>query len=408
MNVTVPGTVMSGYIENNRLDNPFYRLNEYTANELFNDDYEFEKIFMLPANFIKEKKQLLICDGLDTACEIFINGMIVGKADNMHRTWIYDVASFIKEGENIITVLCKSPYKAIESKKRPGYEINYVPTGCTKGNQYLRKAHSDFGWDWGVCIPDAGIWKNINIVCYSDCRITDVVYTQHHLDKTVKLEAEVFVDNATDSERQAVIRAKAPNGKIVTESATMEFGAKSMVLSVEIDDPKLWWPNGMGEQNLYEITITVGGDERYYRIGLKELEVCTASDKWGSEFAFKINGVKFFAKGANYIPEDIIYPNITVDRIAALLKNAKRANFNMIRVWGGGYYPFDEFYDICDELGLVVWQDLMFACNIYDVSDEFEKNVIAEIKDNVKRLRHHPSLAMWCGNNEIETAFYEP
>lgn len=408
MYMTIPGTVLSGYLENGRMEDPFYRLNEYKANEMFENDYEFEKSFMLPASAVKEKKQYLVCEGLDTICEIYINGMIVGRADNMHRTWIFDVQSFVKEGENIVTVLCKSPHKERDKKGRPGYEITYTPTGCKKGNQYLRKAHSDFGWDWGPCIPDAGIWRNIGFVFFSDCRITDVIYTQHHVNNSVRLEAEVFVENATDSERQAVIRAKAPNGKIVTESATIEFGAPSIVLSVDIDEPQLWWPNGLGEQYLYEVTITVGGDEKYYRVGLREFEICTQDDKWGSEFAFKVNGVKFFAKGANYIPQDVVKTNVSAERIENLLKAAVSANFNTIRVWGGGYYPSDYFYDLCDELGLVVWQDLMFACNIYDVTDAFVKNITAEIKDNIKRIRHHASLAILCGNNEIETAFATP
>lgn len=408
MHVNIPGTVLSGYIENNRMDNPYYRLNEKKAYEMFDEDYEFERTFMLPANMVKEKKQLLVCEGLDTNCEVFINGMIVGRSDNMHRTWIFDVNNFVKEGENVIKVLCKSPNKACEVKPRADYDARYAPTGCKSGNQFIRKAHSDFGWDWGPCIPDAGIIRDISLLFYSDCRITDVYYTQKHEDKIVHLEAEVFVDNATDSERQAVIRAKAPNGKIVTESATIEFGAPSIVLSVDIDDPKLWWPNGMGEQNLYEITITVGGDEKYYRVGLREFEVCTEEDKWGREFCFKINGKKFFAKGANYIPEDAIYPHITVERMDSLINAAIDANFNTIRVWGGGYYPSDEFYDLCDQYGLIVWQDLMFACNIYDITDAFKANVKEEIKDNVRRLRHHAALGMWCGNNEIEEAFAKP
>lgn len=405
INVTIPGTVLSGYLENGKIADPFYRLNEAKASAVLEDDFEFERTFFISAAAIKEKKQLLMCEGLDTICEIYINGMIVGRSDNMHRTWYFDANHFINEGENVIKVVCKSPHQARKVRPMPGREITYSPTGCLSGANYLRKAHSNFGWDWGPALADAGIWRNIAFIFYSDCRITDTIFTQHHLEASVRLDAKVCVNNATDSERQAVIRAKAPNGKIVTESATMEFGAKSIDLSVELDNPVLWWPNGLGDQNLYEITITVGGDEKYYRIGLRTFEVSREEDKWGNEFAFKVNGRKFFAMGADYIPEDAIYPHIQEEKMESLIKAAVRSNFNTLRIWGGGYYPSDRFYDLCDEYGIVIWQDMMFACNIYDVTETFEKNVVEEIKDNVRRLRHHPSLCLWCGNNEIEEAW---
>lgn len=415
--VTIPGSVLSGLLDEGIIDDPFYRMNEYSANELFHEDYTFERSFEVTEGELLESVAELVCEGLDTLCDIRINDRLIASTDNMHRTYIFDVRDCLKVGTNTISIRCKSVHGFIENyEDRPGREIHNVQDGGTKGNEYLRKCHSMFGWDWGPAIPDAGIWRNIGLRFYSDGIIKDIVFHQIHTDKHVTLKCLVMADVLCDA-LETEIALKAPGGELVNkkivlkrdcfDNATSEYkiteaGNSSCEIVFEIDKPKLWWPNNLGDQPLYEVSV---GDVTSYRIGLRTLGISQEEDEWGAEFCFIVNGVKFFSMGADYIPEDVIYSRITRSRSYKLLSDCAKSNYNTIRVWGGGYYPPDFFYDICDELGLVVWQDFMFACNVYDVTDHFADSVYKEAVDNARRLRHHASLGLWCGNNEIESAW---
>lgn len=277
-----------------------------------------------------------------------------------------------------------------------------------------------FGWDWGPRLPDAGIWKDISLIGIEKGRFDSVYITQNHQGGTVTLGIDAKVEciaNGNKSERITkgskpepitndtkltyTVTVTAPDGSSITK----EDSPKELTIT----DPKLWWPNGYGEQNLYTVRVTLYAagagevlDVWERRIGLRTMTVNREKDAYGEGFAHEINGVKIFAMGADYIPEDNIYARITKERTEKLLLQCKAANFNCIRVWGGGFYPHDYFYDLCDELGLVVWQDCMFACAVYELTDAFDANIRAEIRDNVRRLRHHASLGLWCGNNEME------
>ena len=426
--VQVPGSVLSGLYGAGKIEDPFYRTNEDVTRELFRKDYEFSRTFVAAEDILKEEKIILVCEGLDTLADIYINGQKAGSADNMHRTWKLDVKEFLHSGENQIRIVFRSVFKYIEAYEyEDNKEIHYVPCGGMKGNQLIRKAHCMFGWDWGPQTIDAGIFRDIYLEAYSHPRIEDVKITQVHWDNAVDVCTTVAVSgNAVDKcqvrvtiqeDAESVCRHRTGANDRKTEAYVCKVGEtvsannNPAVLTSSIHNPKLWWPNGYGDQPLYKVQVELLDEDGTVletitkRIGLRTLTISQEKDLWGKEFAFCVNGVKIFAMGGNYIPEDCIYSRITPEVQKYLLESCKRANFNCVRVWGGGYYPSDHFYDLCDEMGLIVWQDLMFACNVYDLTEEFEDNITKEITENVKRLRHHASLGLWCGNNEMESAW---
>jgi beta-mannosidase len=409
LDAQIPGSVMSTLIANGKIGDPFWRDNEYEARELFRKDYEFQREFTLSKEIYEKDKLELVCYGLDTLAEIYVNDVLLAKADNMHRTWIFDCKSLLNLGENQIRVIFRAPITYMESYvPEEDKKIHFVATGCMENNQYLRKAHCMFGWDWGAQIPDAGIWRDIELVAYSDVKLHDVEIIQYHHKSGVELEINTELEILKDSAYTLEYTLISPEGKTVTSSVAASNDKNSHTISVE--HPQLWWPNGYGEQPLYHLTVAVKNtdkesDRKEFTLGLRTLTVSQEKDQWGSEFAFQINGIKIFARGADYIPEDTVYSNITPDRIEYLIDSCVRANYNCLRVWGGGYYPSDTFFELCDRYGIIVWQDLMYACNVYDLTREFEENIIEETKDNVRRIRHHASLGLWCGNNEMETGW---
>lgn len=409
LDVQIPGSVMSALILNGKIGDPFWRDNEYEARELFRKDYEFQREFTLTRDVFEKDKIELICYGLDTLAEIFINDILLAKTDNMHRTWIFDCKALLNLGENQIKIIFRSPINYIESYvPEEDKQNHFIAAGCMEGNQYLRKAHCMFGWDWGAQIPDAGIWRDIELLAYSDVKLLDVDILQHHHKNGVELEINSELEILKDSAYTLEYTLITPDGATMASSAAASNGMNSYTITVE--QPQLWWPNGYGSQPLYHLTVAVNdtgkeSDRKEFNLGLRTLTISQEKDQWGNEFAFKVNGIKIFAKGADYIPEDTVYSNITPERIEYLIDSCVRANYNCLRVWGGGYYPSDTFFDHCDRYGIIVWQDLMYACNIYDLNRSFEENIIEETKDNVRRIRHHASLGLWCGNNEMESGW---
>ena len=437
--VKVPGSVISGLYAAGKTAHPYYRENEYAARELFWKDYQFVRRFAVDEAMLADSALTLVCEGLDTLAQIFVNGKALASTDNMHRTYRFSVKEYLQSGWNEICIVFHSVLRFIEQYPyQENKTVQYVPCGAMKGNQLVRKAHSMFGWDWGPQLVDAGIWRSIYIEGTKTIRIEDVRIRQlHEKDGSVRVRAAVTLAGAEKlAQNQAVsgamnhktlgqagiavtVTLAEPNyGQVsapfVKSAAMCHDDSEGMPVyeaEMTVQTPKLWWPNGYGEQPLYVLTVSVElNGERVQcvakTIGLRTLTVSQEADAWGNEFAFMINGVKIFAKGANYIPEDAVYPWIDEKRIDYLLKCCARAHFNCVRVWGGGYYPSDAFYDLCDRYGLIVWQDLMYACNVYDVTDDFAATVRQETLDNVRRIRHHASLGLWCGNNEIESAWH--
>lgn len=410
---TIPGSVLSALLDNGLIEDPFYRDNEYKTKELLYKNYEFSRTFRME----KTSGELeLVMEGIDTVATVYINDAPVATTENMHRTYRIRVNDYIKEGSNEIRIIFVSPITFMESHiAEPGKEIHAVSDGTMAGNQYIRKAHSMFGWDWGPQLPDMGIWRDIYILDYEGIRLDRVYVLQQHnmKKKQVKLKFQpALIDSMgqevsfKDTGYKVMLTITDPDGNAVAENV-------DAIKGVKIEDARLWWVHGLGEQPLYTVTYTLKkasdpewtGNVITERIGLREFAVSTKKDEWGREFAMMINGQKFFAMGADYIPEDCIYSRITHDRIKALIDASLDAGFNMIRVWGGGYYPSDYFYDLCDEAGIIVWQDFMYACNIYELSEGFKNNIVRETEDNVRRLRNHASLGLWCGNNEMESAW---
>ena len=399
VSAAVPGSVYHDLLSAGCIEDPFWRDNETEALRLMENDFVYSRRFEVGADLLGCESVILRCEGLDTLAEIRVNGALAGTAENMHRIWEYDVKSLLREGENDISVRFASPTKYI----REAYALSRADgsSDAMVGFPLLRKAHCMFGWDWGPRLPDAGIWRPISLLGIDTARIRDVLILQDHSQApdAVALTVRTNLEYVGAGETALRVRVTGPGGE------TFEACGEEAV--IHIPGPKLWWPAGFGEQPLYTVTVTLEKagaelDSSEKRIGLRTMTVTRKKDEWGESFSHCVNGVDIFAMGADYIPEDNLLPRVNPERTRKLLTDARAANMNCVRVWGGGYYPEDAFYDICDELGLLVWQDFMFACAVYNLTDEFEANITAEFVDNVRRLRHHPSLALWCGNNEME------
>jgi len=403
MTTSVPGSVMTTLLEHDKIDDPFYRDNEDQSREILKHDYEYMRDFEVPSELMRQDHIVLRCEGLDTLSHIFINNDKVASTDNMHRTYEFDIKPFIKEGHNTIHITFNSPIAYIEEKhaEQPLDGVEHA----MEGYQYMRKAHSMFGWDWGPKIPDIGIWRDMMIVGWEDTRIADVYVHQDHQSDCVDLNVHVKVDKSNDDSLDFEVAITSPSGERIQQQLKSEDAKEAINLT--IDQPQLWWPNGYGDQALYHVEVIVKSnnntlDAHSFNIGLRTIDIRHEPDEWGKSFEFIVNGIAIFGMGANYIPEDSLLPRTSRKRTERLIKDSVEANFNMIRIWGGGYYPDDYFYDLCDQYGLIVWQDFMFACSVYDLTPKFEETIRQEVIDNMRRIRHHASLGLWCGNNEVE------
>lgn len=388
----VPGSVYADLMADGTMPDPFWRENELDAFERMKKDYVYQRTFTVTEAQLAHAHVELVCEGLDTLAHVSLNGREIAFTDNMHITWVWDVKEQLHAGENTLEIRFDSPilYCAKKAEEAPGWESS----DATPGFRHLRKAHCMFGWDWGPRLPDAGIWRPIFLRTWDAARLENALMLQTHHDGVVDvtIRPEITGESAWSAE------ITAPDGEVIIIPETT---AAEQVIAIQ--NPQLWWPNGLGKQPLYRVTVRLAtGDTRVWRIGLRTMTVSREKDEWGEEFCHVVNGMKVFAMGADYIPEDNILARVTPERTRRLLEDCKAANFNAIRVWGGGYYPDDAFYEICDELGLLVWQDLMYACAFYDLTPDFERSIRVETHQNIARLRHHASLALICGNNEME------
>jgi beta-mannosidase len=407
LDALVPGTVYTDLLRAGEIEDPFYRDNEQKALEISRNDYEYVREFKVSSGMLDYDEIELSCAGLDTLCTIYMNDICVLSACNMHRQLRTDVKCALKRGVNTIRVSFRSPVEYILNRYREAPIKN--SDDSIKGTSYLRKAHCMFGWDWGPKLPDMGIWRSLSIWGYGNARIEEVYITQKHQKDRVVLDAMVRTNNKNVQNLAVTVKVTGPDGTQLEK--TEPVTAQTMHIPLDIENPQLWWPNSYGEQPLYEVEVTLNGgensrllDEDKHKIGLRTLTVKQEKDQWGESFSFTVNGVSIFAMGANYIPEDNLLGRCSRERSAKRIRDCVKANFNMLRIWGGGYYPDDWFYDLCDENGIILWQDFMFANAAYELTDDFRENITCEAIDNIKRLRHHASLGLWCGNNEIEGA----
>lgn len=412
----VPGSLYSAMLDEGLMADPYYRENEFISTDISDRDVCFERSFDVPEEMQDSDRQqgadrlLLDFKGIDTVAEVVLNGTVLGNTANMHREYVYDVTDIVMPVGNVLKVNIFSPLRYIREKneKEPLWGV----ASTVAGFPHIRKAHYMYGWDWGPKLPDMGIWRDVFLRSVKGGVIDGVYVRQEHSradEGVVTLSVEVTAGHICSESLSAKAVITCPDGNVL-EAAAKFNGGRKVTLEFTVENAQLWYPRGYGEQPLYALAVTfydgdIEADCHRENIGLRTVYVSQTPDAEGDgrEFAFVVNGIKIFAMGANYIPEDQIISRCSPDKTARLLKQCAMANFNMIRVWGGGSYPDDSFYDACDRLGLLVWQDFMFACAVYRADVEFCANVKQEIIDNVKRLRNHPSLAMWCGNNEIES-----
>ncbi len=401
----VPCSMYSTLIKHHILDDPYYRENEKTAMEYSRNDYVFVKKFEADKKMTEAVSPVICFEMLDTLADVYLNGTLIGHAKNMHRTWKFPVKDVLRQGENEIKVKIYSPVQYAEKMNQKRHLWGQDET-TLPGYQYIRKAHYMFGWDWGPCLPDVGIYRSVYLYDENEIKVDNFIMKQKHDETGVELSIEPEITGDINKIAHTKVTLIDPDGEVTKVKETVENKAV-----FNIKNPKLWWPNGFGDANLYTVNISVYDDnekliEQYEkRIGLRTISISRENDEWGQEFCFMVNGVKIFAMGSDYIPEDNIIPYIKHENTRKLLSHCKLANFNCIRVWGGGYYPDDEFFDYCDEFGLIVWQDNLFACAVYLLDDEFRENIRIETEENVRRIRNHASIGLWCGNNEMETAW---
>jgi len=407
----VPGCVHTDLLAAGKIPDPFYRDNELKVQWVGEADWIYSRSFNAPAALLSHDRALLRCEGLDTFATITLNGAPVGRADNMFRVWEFDVKPLLKAGRNTIEVRFDSTIPYINKKQAerplPGWSAPHE----IAGRAYVRKEPCNYGWDWGPVLITCGIWRPISIVAFDTARLTGARILQNHdTPGQVALAVTPEVERVNDAALSTKVSVRF-QGETVAEAVAAVGKPASLV----VRDPHLWWPNTLGDQPLYDVVVELkDGEGRALdtltkRIGLRTLLLDRHPDQWGESFQFVVNGAPFFAKGGNWIPADAFATAMTRERYRALLQSVKDANMNMLRVWGGGVYEHDDFYDLCDEMGICVWQDFMFACSTYPTFDDaFMANVRAEAEDTVRRLRHHPSIALWCGNNELEQGLVGP
>ena len=409
----VPGTVHQDLINHKQLPDPFYGINEQKIQWVENEDWEYRTAFTVTPEQLKRDDAQLVFEGLDTYADVYLNGALLLKADNMFVGYTIPVKSQLRIGENLLHIYFHSPIR----QTLPQYNSNgfNYPADNDHHDKHLsifsRKAPYSYGWDWGIRMVTSGIWRPVTIRFYDAASISDYHVKQLALtDQLANLSNELEINNILPRPLQAEVRIntsfEGSAEKSISQAITLQPGINHVSIPSEVASPVRWMPNGWGKPALYDFSAQIIVEdkvvaEQSHRIGLRTVRLVNEKDKDGESFYFEVNGVPMFAKGANYIPQDALLTNVTTERYQTLFRDIREANMNVIRVWGGGTYEDDRFYDLADENGILVWQDFMFACTPYPSDPTFLKRVEAEACYNIRRLRNHASLAMWCGNNEI-------
>ncbi|TKJ94047.1 beta-galactosidase [Paenibacillus sp. CFBP13512] len=415
---TVPGTVHTDLLDNGKISNPFYGTNEKDVQWIDKKDWEYITTIDVEENVMNHSHIELVFAGLDTYAEVYVNEQHVLSADNMFRTWRADVKPYIRLGANHIRIHFRSPImEDLPKLEALGYGLPATndqsevgELGDKRVSVFARKAPYHYGWDWGPRFVTSGIWREAELVAWSDVRIENVYIRQNQV-HAESADLTAVVQIYSEQERQVNLRVYA-DGQNWEQIVTLAEGTDAVQIPLTLNNPKLWWSRGLGDAYLYTFTVEVLEQNQTLavkseRTGIRAIRLVTEPhpDYPGTSFYFELNGVPVFAKGANHIPNDSFSPRVTLERYRHEIVTAVESNMNMLRVWGGGIYENDEFYDLCDEYGILVWQDFMFACSMYPGDEEFLDSVQAEAEDNIRRLRNHPSIVLWCGNNEIDSAW---
>lgn len=418
---TIPGTIHTDLLANGVIEDPFFRTNERDQQWIDKEDWVYETKFTVSDAEYSKSNMLLDFKGLDTYADVFLNNKQILSADNMFINWKVDVKGKAQLGENTLRILFHSPIKkglALLEQSEYGYPANNDQSenggiGDKKVSIFTRKAGYHYGWDWGPRFVTSGVWRPVVLKSWDEFRIQNVFIQQPSVTADLaKLNAAVTIN--ADEAQKLTLRVVDVDAQTtyVEKDIDVKAGVSTLDLPFEIKNPELWWTNGLGDAHLYnfEITVCNGNDlisSEKVTTGVRSIQLVREKDEAGESFLFELNGVRIFAKGANYIPNDNFLPRVTEDDYRKVIYDATHANMNMLRVWGGGIYENDIFYDLCDQNGILVWQDFMFACSMYPGDDKMLASIKQEATDNVIRLRNHPSIAVWCGNNEINTAWHE-
>lgn len=394
----VPGTVHLDLMDNKIISDPFKDENEKKVQWVENEDWDYQTSFTISPHELKNENIDLVFNGLDTFSEIYLNGQLLKKTDNMFRKWNIPAKQYLKPGHNTLQIKFTS---AVNTGKELAKKIPFTMPESPRS--FVRKAQYQFGWDWGPRLVTAGIWKDVQLEFWNNAKIITVKDIQKRVSGTsdnLRFEVEIYAQNDGDY----TLDLNKSHQKI-----SLRKGINKISVPYETKGMKLWQPNGRGEAHLYDFEVKLSKDQRNIdakniRIGLRTVELIQEKDEKGKSFYFKVNGQPLYIKGTNWIPGDSFSPRMTKEKYQKLIRDTKEAHMNMIRIWGGGIYEDDEFYKACDENGILVWQDFMFAGSFYPADEAFLNNVKEEVKDQVNRLQNHPSIALWCGNNEIDEA----
>lgn len=409
----VPGTIHQDLLNHNRIPNPFYGMNEEAVQWVENEDWLYRTSFVVTEEQLNRDAAVLELDGLDTYADVFLNGALILRSDNMFVGHKVPVKSVLRKGENRLLIRFRSAVKeALPQWETNGFDYPADNDHSSKRvSIYTRKAPYSYGWDWGIRLATCGIWRPVRLVFSDVARIEDYYVRQASVSASkADVDNRLEITNVTSQPVSALLKVayhySANDTKEVQKQIELRPGENTVSLPVMIDNPHLWMPNGWGEPSLYKFTASVSVDgvevaSQERQVGLRSIRVVMEDDEHGKSFYFEVNGHPMFAKGANFIPDDALLPNVTTERYKRIFEDVKAANMNMLRVWGGGIYEDDKFYDEADRNGILIWQDFLFACTTYPHDPLFLKRVEAEAEYNIKRLRGHASLAMWCGNNEI-------
>jgi beta-mannosidase len=400
LRATVPGGAHTDLLSLGCIPDPFAGDNERCARWVAEADWGYRYQFAVTPELLRQSHIYLVCDGLDTLAAVSLNGRMLGRAANMFRCYRWDVTSLLTAEGNELRIDFESAVRYAARKQAE----RSLPGGsqAIPGNTYVRKAPCHFGWDWGPQLPPVGIWKDIRLEAFDSARLSNVHLRQFH----ARIEARLEIENWTEG-LSALLIVTAPDGAVQTAISALQ-SAEESDLALDIVNPQLWWPNGWGDQPLYSVRVQLRQagkvlDEKTYSIGLRTIELQQRPDEWGRSFTFVVNGRPLFAKGSNWIPADSFPTRLTDAALENLIRSAAQSHQNMLRVWGGGFYEDERFYDLCDRYGILVWQDFIFSCGVYPLDDpDFVDNVHTEVVENIRRLRHRTSLALWCGNNEME------
>lgn len=400
----VPGCTHLSLLENKLIDNPFWGDNEKKLQWIEKENWEYRCNFDIDSSILNYKEWKLTFESLDTYADVYLNGKLLFKADNMFRKWDYDIKQFAKLTDNELYILFHAPEK-IEDEKIKAYDGIELPGGK---RAFTRKAQYHYGWDWGPRYVTSGLQGKVFIEAINQPIIQDLWIEQlSQSDSIAKLNA--YVEIQSDIVKEVSVRLTIDH-QVFKKDILLSKGTNNIVFDVNIQNPKLWWTHELGDQILYkaEAKLSIENDlvdQKSLNFGIRTIKLISNRDSIGQSFYFELNGVPVFMKGANYIPQESFYGRLTDANYRYLLTQAKTANMNMLRVWGGGLYEKDKFYEICDELGILVWQDFMYACAMYPANPEMLENIEKESIEQMKRLRNHPSIALWCGNNEIAEAW---